>query len=70
MSRLPDAAFASDRAKLALYAETLGLDEALCALTFISRVKGEFENNPSLWAGVLALAGALFASWPDDGTGT
>lgn len=59
---------ASDRANLALYAEALGLDENALRRDVHRRVKSEFDNNPSLWQGVLALAGALFAAWPDDST--
>ena len=59
---------ASDREKMALYAEALGLDENALRRDVHRRVKSEFDNNPTLWQGVLALAGALFAAWPDDGT--
>jgi hypothetical protein len=56
-----------DHQRQAHYAEALGLDEASMRRDIHKRVRRAF-NDERIWRSVIAVAGALFASWPDDGT--
>ena len=65
----PPWAFASDRAKLARYAERLGLDDAAELRRDVhKRVECAFDDQ-RIWSAVSRVGRTrCFAAWPDDGT--